>query len=100
MTEVVPNLIIAQMHRGHIAVFGQAADTAEIATMNLFGEPEELHVIDDFFYWINHDIPLDRHPSNTTKSMYNFEFKDKNNNVVTLLFLSVNSRESLLTQQF
>ncbi len=58
VTEVVPDLVVAQMFRGRVIVGGQAADRADIALLGLSGEPEELHVFDEFvFDWIGHDLP-------------------------------------------
>ena len=37
---------------------GQAADSADIALLGLFGEPEQFHVFDEFvFDWISQDLP-------------------------------------------
>ena len=58
MTEVVPDLVVAQMFRGRLVVGGQAADGADIALLGLLGEPVKLHVVDEFvFDWIGHDLP-------------------------------------------
>jgi hypothetical protein len=41
-----------------VVVVGQAADSADIALLGLFGEPEQFHVFDKFvFDWIGHDLP-------------------------------------------
>ncbi len=58
VTEIVPDLIVAQMFRGRLVVVGQTADRADIALLGLLGEPEELHVFDEFvFDWISHNLP-------------------------------------------
>jgi len=58
VAEIVPDLIVTQMLRGHIVVFGQTADTADITALGLFSETVEFHVFDEFvFDWIGHDLP-------------------------------------------
>ena len=58
VTEVVPDLLVAQMFRGCIVMFGQTADPTDIAALGLLGEPEQLHVFDEFvFDWIGDDRP-------------------------------------------
>jgi hypothetical protein len=58
VAKVVPDLVVAQMFRGRVVVGSQAADSADIALLGLFGETVELHVFDEFvFDWIGHDLP-------------------------------------------
>jgi hypothetical protein len=58
VTEIVTNLIVDQIFRGLGVMFRQASDSSDVAPLSLFGEPEEVHMTDEFLFdWISHDLP-------------------------------------------
>jgi len=53
MTKVLPDLVVTQILRGYIVVFGQASDSANVTLLGLLAELVKFHVVDEFLLnWI------------------------------------------------